>query len=291
MRARPVRVILLTFLALVLLAVAWTGYQAWRVNQDLRAAISDAAALQAALEAGDQAGAQRRSTPWTGTRRLPQTGRTAWPGATLTHLPAVGDDATGVRVAVDVVRDLSTDALEPLVAEAADLESLLPKQGRIPVGRLAALRDPVSQAQVAFSDASERLDGEDSGSFMEPLKSKYDELATRVRSTATGLEAADVALQVMPGMLGKDGERNFLLVSQNNAEVRASGGLPGAVSLLHTDDGRLALTRQTTGSDFGMTEQPVLPLTPSELADLRPAARDVLPRRQLHPGLPEDRRP
>lgn len=67
-------------------------------------------------------------------------------------------------------------------------------------------------------------------------------------------------------MLGEDGDRNYLLVFQNNAEVRATGGLPGAVSVIQARDGRIRLTKQVAANSFGRTEEPVLPLSPAEEA-------------------------
>ena len=58
------------------------------------------------------------------------------------------------------------------------------------------------------------------------------------------LATADRALQVLPTMLGRDEPKNWLLVFQNNAEVRATGGLPGAISVVTADDGELSRNRQ-----------------------------------------------
>ncbi|GAB3248588.1 DUF4012 domain-containing protein [Nocardioides dilutus] len=264
MSSRAVRVGLLVLLALVLVAVAWTGYQSWRVNQDLRAAISDASALEDAVETGDQPAAEAALA---GLERHTDSAAGRTGGVTfgvLARLPVVGDDVDGVRLAADVVSDLTQDALTPLVDEATDLESFLPQEGRVPVDRLGDLQAPVAAAHDAFADASSRLDDEDSSSYVAPLKSKYRELARRVRDAAGVLETADTALQVMPDMLGRAGERNYLLVFQNNAEVRSTGGLPGAVSVLNATDGRLSLTRQVAASSLGHTEVPVLPLTEAE---------------------------
>jgi hypothetical protein len=73
-------------------------------------------------------------------------------------------------------------------------------------------------------------------------------------------------LQVMPGMLGRSGLRSHLLVFQNNAEVRSTGGLPGAFAVLKAQDGRLELTDQKSAVEIGVLEEPVLPLSDAELA-------------------------
>ena len=203
MSTRAVRRGLLAVLVLVLIGGAWTAYQAWRVNQDLRAAISDASALEQAIEAGDQPAAVVALDDLDGHTES-AADRTGGPTfSVLARLPVVGDDVDGVRVAAGVVNDLTDDALTPLVDEATDLESFLPREGRVPVDRLSDLQAPVSSAHVRLRGClGAALDDEDSSSYVAPLKSKYRELARRVRDTAGALAMADTALQVMPGMLG-----------------------------------------------------------------------------------------
>ena len=68
----------------------------------------------------------------------------------------------------------------------------------------------------------------------------------------------------MPGMLGAQGTRRYLLVFQNNAEVRSTGGLPGSVALIVARDGEVDMKRQASGASFGEAPEPALPLTPAE---------------------------
>ena len=51
-------------------------------------------------------------------------------------------------------------------------------------------------------------------------------------------------------MLGASGPRNYLLLFQNPAELRATGGIPGAVALVHTENGKISLTQQASSADF-----------------------------------------
>ncbi|WP_279294441.1 DUF4012 domain-containing protein [Arthrobacter humicola] len=60
-------------------------------------------------------------------------------------------------------------------------------------------------------------------------------------------------------MLGADGERNYLLMIQNNSEARASGGIPGALAILTLDKGKLTLGTQSSGSAVGVMS-PVIPV-------------------------------
>ena len=67
-------------------------------------------------------------------------------------------------------------------------------------------------------------------------------------------------------MVGADGPRDYLLVFQNNAEIRATGGLPGAWARVHAQDGKLTIVEQGAGGDFGERATPVLALSKPERA-------------------------
>ncbi|KAD3515511.1 DUF4012 domain-containing protein [Arthrobacter yangruifuii] len=47
-------------------------------------------------------------------------------------------------------------------------------------------------------------------------------------------------------MLGADGERNYLVLVQNSAESRATGGIPGAIAVLKAANGRISLGEQSS---------------------------------------------
>jgi hypothetical protein len=66
-------------------------------------------------------------------------------------------------------------------------------------------------------------------------------------------------------MLGADGPRSYLLLVQNPAEIRATGGLPGSWAVLHARQGRLTMGRQGDANLFRTGRQPI-PLTPDEKA-------------------------
>ena len=87
----------------------------------------------------------------------------------------------------------------------------------------------------------------------EPLVRAREQL----REVTSALDAAADAAQLAPGMLGADGQRNYLLMIQNNAEVRASGGIPGALAILTLDNGKLTLGVQSSASEIGQMSPPL----------------------------------
>jgi hypothetical protein len=67
-------------------------------------------------------------------------------------------------------------------------------------------------------------------------------------------------------MLGAQGPRTYLMVEQNTAEVRATGGLPGSFSLITASNGHLRLGRQINDKDFPELSSGVLPQPHDERA-------------------------
>ena len=264
MRSRKVWIAVSILLGVVLLTAAWAGWTAYRVNQDLTAAVDDVTALRKAVEDGDSAAADAalaQLQDHSGSA-ADRTEGPIW--SVLERLPSYGDDAQGVAVVSDVIDDLSQTGIEPLVQVSDNLESIVPSGGRIDPVAVQALQEPVASAHAAFVAADDRLSAEDSSGYVERLRSKYRELAGQVDDAATALTSADTAVQVLPAMLGADSPQDYLLIFQNNAEIRATGGLPGAVSLVRADDGAVEMTRQVAANTFGNTDKPVLPLTPAE---------------------------
>lgn len=249
---------------IVVAIVGWTSWQAWLVNRDLEKVVEHADAFRTAVEAGDDATADRelRALREASAAAADRTSGPTW--AALSRAPLIGDDARGVQVAAEVVDGLARDGLDPLLAVRRDLDGLLPRDGAVPVDAVAALHGPVAEAEVALRIAEERMAAEDPEGFTGRLREKYVDLQAEIVAAHNAMESAVIATDLLPSMLGDGEERHYLLVFQNNAEIRATGGLPGAVALVRAHDGRLELGRQASGADFNRAEELPLPLTPAE---------------------------
>ncbi|WP_244930168.1 DUF4012 domain-containing protein [Nocardioides sp. W7] len=258
------RITLFTVLGLALVAGAWLGWQVWQVNKDLIAAVNEVDVLRSAADAGDVE-AMDRSLDRLEQRSASAEERTSgvtW--AALTRVPWFGDDARGVRVVSSVVHDLAAEGARPLVGVSQSLKEILPRGGQVSIDALVELQAPVGEAERSLAEAEDALAEEDPADFVMRLRDKYRDLAGTVRSTHRAMASASTALQVMPTMLGGDEQRNYLLVFQNNAEIRATGGLPGAVALIQAADGRIKLARQVGANTLSSPGHPYLPLSETE---------------------------
>lgn len=246
-------------------AAAYTVWLAWQVQGELRAAEESATELQAAwrspdpearesaaADLADQAAAARQHTEgaW-------------WQG--LEHLPLVGDDAAAVAAMSHSLDVIATDAVAPLGETVDALDGLI-VDGRMDLDTVASLEEPVGQAHRALAVADDDLAGLDSDGYVGALRTRFDRYSALVHDLRTGLASADTAVEVLPTMAGADGARNYLLIFQNNAEIRATGGMPGSWALVHADRGGIEMKQQGTAADFPTAVRPVAPLSAEEIA-------------------------
>lgn len=262
----PWRLLIMVVVAAVVVVAVYLAYLAYRIDQDLGAVQTDASQFRSAVVKGDRTQITLALTRLQADSETASshTGSPFW--SLAGHLPVFGDDARGVRTAADVVDTLSHHGLSELATSATQLHAVVPKDGRINIKAIARLQKPVADGAQALRAADARLAAEDPSGYVGKLKEKYRYLQSEVSTASDMLSSANTAVKVLPAMLGEHGPENYLLIVQNNAEIRASGGLPGAVSLVRADHGKLSMTKQVAGSHFGDSGDPVLPLTRVENA-------------------------
>ena len=255
-------------IAAVVLFSLWSAYTGWQVYRELRDARDQALIMRSALARGDVDGAKtalKKFQDASGSA-AGRTGGLTW--GTLQWTPFVGDDLRALKTMSRTLDHLGDDALPPLVESASGLTAgdFTPNAHQFPLQRVAALEEPALKSSTAFNQADEELDAIDSSSFAGPLRSNFESLRDAVGSAATALDSARRAAQLMPALLGSDGPRDYLLVFQNNAELRSTGGLGGNASVIHAEDGKVEITRQEGTGVFGEKAQPVLPISAEEKA-------------------------
>ena len=266
-RTRPLLIGAAGALLVALIAIVWCGWTAFRIYSDLTEAKDEALILEAALQRGDVEGARQalRNLQDLTDIASDRTDGAAW--RVVETLPVFGDDARGLAAVADVLSDLAESGIPPVLESAAQLNagSFAPTDHQFPLDRIAALEAPAAESSAVFADAAERLGRIDSDGFAGPLQNELDVLREEVELTSATLETAVRATQLMPALLGGSGPRDYLLVFQNNAELRATGGLPGVMSLIHAENGRVDITRQASAGAMGELDKPVLPLSREEL--------------------------
>lgn len=251
-------------IVVLIVVIGYTGWLLWTASHNLKAASDDAHALKAAALGNKPSQVSDALDDFSTHVHKARSATDSPMWSVLDHLPGFGDDARGVRTVSRVGDDLAGHGLTELAGALGDIDGVLPQNGSIDAAKLASLVKPVDQGDSALTKASDALATQDPSGYVGPLKDRYRDLQQQVDDAAEAMGVADKALQVMPQMLGADSPKNYLLIMQNNAEVRSHGGLPGAVGLLHAENGRISLVRETSGASFGKAPAPVLPLQAAE---------------------------
>lgn len=250
-----------------MLLVGFTAWQAFRAREALLQVGGDFEALSASLTAGDVAGARERlgvAQEAAGRAASSTTGPGWWLGA---RLPWIGDDVDAVRTVAHVADGLASDALPGVLdsAEVLDPGKLRPVDGRVDLQPLEDVAPKVvrsARVVVGLEAETARLDPD---GMLPQVAGPVTELQDRIGQAADLADRASRAVRLMPPMLGADGPRTYVLMFQNSAEARSTGGIPGAFAVIRADDGRVELAGQSDAGRLGRFAEPVVRLTDDEL--------------------------
>jgi hypothetical protein len=164
-----------------------------------------------------------------------------------------------VQTVADVL-DTVTRVNAPVALElsqAVDEGRLRPRNGRIDLAEIERLAPAVRRAAESIDRADRDLAMTRPDSLLFPLDDVVGRLQAQVDRARAAATASATAFRLLPGMLGKDGPRTYLLMIQNPAELRSTGGLPGSLALLRVDRGRLSMGWQGSPADIARTAAPV----------------------------------
>lgn len=267
-RAR--RTALLVIGVLLIVVIAWASWVAVRglmardalqsAATDIRAAQSDVSIeLLADFDELSERVGENTS------RAASLTSDPLWRAAEV--LPWAGPNLVAFRQTASSVDEIVRQALPPLAeaAESIDADALTLRDGGLPVAELAAAQPSIAQSQAIVAEASDAISSIATDDVLPQINeavSQVRELAERADELLTGL---DTAARLLPPMLGADEQRDYLFLFQNNAELRAGGGIPGATSVVSASAGSVELIEQSSSADFrGAAPESVLPLTQQE---------------------------
>ncbi len=253
-------------MAVVLLFFVYFGIQAARASSSLKLAASQAEVLQSQIVSGDDVSAKATLKELQqSTARADQiTSGSMWRlGA---KLPFVGDNVEAVQTVARVTHNISTDALPPVVelSNKINLNTYSPRDGKIDIKAIQEISPNVGKVVTALTAARKELRGIDANSLLLPLRDPVSTIQEKVGSATAAADSANLAAKLLPDMLGQKGTRRYLLMVQNNAEIRSTGGIPGSIAILKAKNGKLSMGFQGSYQDLKQFSEPVLPMTRNE---------------------------
>jgi hypothetical protein len=267
-RRRRTSIVTAVLIVLVLLiaAAAWVLIRGMLARDELTGATPAADRLKTAVLDGDPAAIegsvaelQRRTES-----AESLTSDSIWRAAEI--LPVAGANLAAVRETASALASLSRDGLPAAeqLATTIDPAALAPRDGRIDLQLLTDASPALHRLSEALDAAEVRVSAVDAAPLVPQVGDAVRQLQALVGETASTVEALDGAASLIPPLLGADGPRSYLLLSLNNAELRATGGIAGAAAVVTADDGRISLGATASSGDFGRFDPPALPLTEAE---------------------------
>lgn len=263
-RMSPTRIAWIALAAVVFVLVvlaAAVGIGAFIAQKELRAAVPVVSQIQDDF-GGDDAAALQASV-----QKL-QGHASAARAAADTPLWWIAEQAPFVGPALHAVRE-STVAVDELaqgvLPALSDVDPALlrPAGGVFDVAALSSLATPVAEAAESAERAADALSGVDLHATPGVLRGPLSQLTGVVGGLQPALSRANALMPHLSSMMGADGPKNYLLLVQNNAEARGTGGIPASVVMLRFDGGKLEIAAQATSRDFtNKRESPIIPLDP-----------------------------
>ncbi|WP_231569426.1 DUF4012 domain-containing protein [Prescottella defluvii] len=243
----------------VLACGGWLAYTTVQVHSDLLAASEQASVTKAALLDGDTATAQaalgrvqeHASTAAEATHSFPWT--------VAENIPFVGGTFDAVQQIADVVRDLGRDVLPSALEAGSALEPrlLVGSGGRVNLDSLSSALPALDASSAAAQEISDRTAGIEASSPIGAVEDAGAQLQDQVRELSGILSNTRTAAQLLPQMLGGDGDRSYFLAFQTNAEARGTGGLMGGFAVLRAEDGSVRVDELAANKEISLKQQPI----------------------------------
>ena len=258
---RRARQVLLALAIAVVFCAAWVGVRGYLASQHLQNAVALATEVRSGIADGGDATLQRAHDLQSEVQAAEGlTGDVVWRGTE--YVPFVGDDLRAVRQVSAVLSTVADDAVVPVaeVASKVDVESFKPVDGALDLQPLVEAQPAVDRADSTLTSQLEVAQAIDTSGTVSQVTDAVDQLVDVLGGASAQVDVVARAVDLAPGMLGADGPRDYLVLFQNNAELRATGGIPGAVALLRVEGGKISLVQQASSGDFPRADAPVLPL-------------------------------
>jgi hypothetical protein len=166
-------------------------------------------------------------------------------GRVAAAIPLAGNTMDVASALADAGGHLSTagtDLSAALRRVPGGIDALAPSHGRLPLDAYATLEGGLGSARAEATAAATALDQAPTSLVAGPALDALWDAQVVTDDTVRTLTAADLLVRGLPAFAGGAGERRYLVVAQNPAELRGTGGIWGAYAILAFRDGRLTIS-------------------------------------------------
>ncbi len=183
-------------------------------------------------------------------------------------IPIFGRDVRAGQVATASIDDIVNEAALPLLEAGQTIIAAQDEAapGSFAVGAVRAEQGHITAAAEVAARANADL-AEINPDSLVFFSDRFAEIQTHVESVANGCDSAARAARLLPTALGLDETKTYLLVFQNLAEERPTGGIMGSWAVVRVENGVLTLTDSGVNDVFdGMSS--AWQSTPNDVREL-----------------------
>lgn len=237
---------------LVVGTVGWLGFRILQVKNDLTASQDDVMKwvdaaknnrfdllpqISEELEARSSGAVSASSDP-------------VWKLAEL--VPVVGPNLSAVHSTSEAISVLSKEAITPTSELLASgiTKNLMKPEGGLNLEAIDSLAELTTQLGQSLDHASGLISHVDSASLMAPVGEPIAKLQSYLNKAQPLAAQASTIMTVLPSFLGAEGQRNYLLLFMNNAEVNTLGGDSAQRAILTINNGKIELGETTSSTDL-----------------------------------------
>jgi Protein of unknown function (DUF4012) len=229
----------------LLLAGLWLAVTAVMARSELNQVRADGRALAASISASDWPAARATATALSehAHRAHQLTSGPVW--ALAAGLPSGGEPLKTIRGITAGVDTLGREVLPPLVSagERLNPRTLRRRDGSVEVSRIRAAAPAVASASATVSQTTRTIEALPRHTWLKSVDASFAEALTQITAADAALRSADLAVKILPEMLGEKDPKRYFLAFQNEAEARGTGGLPGAFAIVEASHGKLRFAR------------------------------------------------
>ena len=168
---------------------------------------------------------------------------------------AYGNDITAARTMLDAMGNLVDGPFTDLMDLSKQLSGFSMKDKSVDLSAVTAMPGIVKQARADIKVETQRLEK------LAPPKSLS--IVSMVKTGVSGLKSVDKMLNeydelinLLPQLLGENGERTYLVAIYNPAELRSGGGMVGNIAPVTADHGKVTIGDFIATTDITYGTQP-----------------------------------
>ncbi|PJM78648.1 hypothetical protein CUU80_08550 [Bifidobacterium scaligerum] len=165
-------------------------------------------------------------------------------------------DITAAREMLASVDTLVNGPFTDLLNLSKRLQGFSMKNGSVDVSALMDMPDIVAQTHTDLKEQIAKLNKVETPSVAKVAAMLNAEKAM-LQTVDSMLSEYDALINLLPQLLGEDGERTYLILVQNPAELRSAGGMVGTIAAVTADKGKVTIGDFASTINWDIPDEPL----------------------------------